>query len=1060
MKPIRIVMSAFGSYAGKETVSFETVQHGIFLITGDTGAGKTTIFDAVTFALYGESSGAKREASMMRSHLASVDCETYVELEFEERGERYRIYRKPSYYRPGKKRGKDGTYGRVFSGSKVSFFLPDGSEMPGKISDINRAIQELIGVDRNQFAQIAMIAQGEYLKLLHATSKERKEIFSRIFHTDIYWKIQQRLKEKDQKLYGELADSRKAEQREKERIICEKASEQSTRWEEICREGVSDPETVAGVLKEILSEIDSNRVKLEQREQKIHQKIIELEKQRAQIQRINGLLSQREAAEVAAQKLRDKQVFWQDQEERLTAGKRAQRVENGEKILLDKMEQLQQCRNQILQMESDLKVQRERERETEKCWRESEMVMRLEVPAWRETLLKLEENMSQYREVSVRKKELEKIRGEVEKVKETYHKQEEEGKRKKEQLERLREEEKELKDSSVELVKKQQEVQNQRQRLEKLAQIQAQYLEWADGKQKLTEYQKELVRKTAAVEQAWETYKDKNLRLIAAQAGILAEVLQEGQPCPVCGSLSHPKKAVMTEDTVTKQQVEEANSRFQREQQALQRTAAVCENLKGVCESRKKILQRDGAALLGNGFLPFLDRSEPDPLAAETIEKYLAKKKEQLRQAEQEQKTAEQKQVHFEKIRKRREDLEKNQEEHRISQESRYRLWKEHEAQLEGKRLALQDICAKLSFESEEAAKDQMQHLERKIRDTEERERTARQDYENAVRAEKQLLGSERALKLRKEELVKESAEKASVWKALLSEQGFYTETEYRRAAMGLIEIEELEHQTAEFRNQLMEAEIKERQLQEQTEGMDWQDEGSTLQILNELQAESLEVQKERTNVAAMYNQNLDAAGRLKKIYGERAELGRRYQVVNTLYRTANGKLSGTAGVDFQTYVQRQYFKRMIQAANRRLLRMTDQQFKLQCREMDELGKQGEVGLDLDVYSVVTDKVRDVKTLSGGESFLAALSMALGMADVIQKTAGRIHVDTLFIDEGFGSLDEISRGKAIQVLQDLAGENRLIGIISHVTELKEQMGRKLIVEKTEKGSRVHWELDE
>ena len=181
--------------------------------------------------------------------------------------------------------------------------------------------------------------------------------------------------------------------------------------------------------------------------------------------------------------------------------------------------------------------------------------------------------------------------------------------------------------------------------------------------------------------------------------------------------------------------------------------------------------------------------------------------------------------------------------------------------------------------------------------------------------------------------------------------------------------------------------------------------------------------------------------------------------MAETLARTANGNLRQQARLDLQTYVQRRYFKRIIGEANRRLVEMSGGRFLLQCRELDQLGRQQEAGLDLDVYDLVTDKVRDVKTLSGGESFLAALSMALGMADVIQQNAGRVRLDTMFIDEGFGSLDDEAREKAIRILQELAGETRLVGIISHVTEMKEQMDTKLVITKGEKGSHAAWVVE-
>ena len=182
--------------------------------------------------------------------------------------------------------------------------------------------------------------------------------------------------------------------------------------------------------------------------------------------------------------------------------------------------------------------------------------------------------------------------------------------------------------------------------------------------------------------------------------------------------------------------------------------------------------------------------------------------------------------------------------------------------------------------------------------------------------------------------------------------------------------------------------------------------------------------------------------------------LQKRYEMVSNLSRTANGNLSGSVKMDFETYVQRQYFKRIIHAANKRLIKMTNGEFILQCKDVKNLGNQGQAGLDLDIYHMLTDSVRDVKTLSGGESFMASLSMALGLADIIQNAAGGIKLETMFVDEGFGSLDDASREQAIKVLSELAGSDRLVGIISHVNELKEQIDMKLVVKRTEKGSTI------
>ena len=232
-------------------------------------------------------------------------------------------------------------------------------------------------------------------------------------------------------------------------------------------------------------------------------------------------------------------------------------------------------------------------------------------------------------------------------------------------------------------------------------------------------------------------------------------------------------------------------------------------------------------------------------------------------------------------------------------------------------------------------------------------------------------------------------------------------------------------------------------------------------QIAREIKEASGELEEIRKEYMKLHNtneRNREIRDNLKRNFEKNSGLQKQYEIVGNLSKTANGNLSGSAKLDFETYIQRQYFRQIIRAANKRLVRMTSGEFILQCRDVEKLGSQGQAGLDLDVYHMATDTVRDVKTLSGGESFMAALSMALGLSDIVQNTAGAIHLDTMFIDEGFGSLDDVSRDQAIRVLNDLADKDRLIGIISHVNELKEQIDHKLVVKKNEKGSSVSWSL--
>ena len=293
-----------------------------------------------------------------------------------------------------------------------------------------------------------------------------------------------------------------------------------------------------------------------------------------------------------------------------------------------------------------------------------------------------------------------------------------------------------------------------------------------------------------------------------------------------------------------------------------------------------------------------------------------------------------------------------------------------------------------------------------------------------------------------------------------IRERGFEDEKAFQDAFLGEEEAEQIRNGQKGYRERLAKAQAVAEQLEKETEGLKEESEERISQEIADLQKEKEGWQKRHRDWLAVRTGNETAYRNLTVHLHEREKLDKEKQQISELYQTADGKVSGMARLDFQTYVQRQYFRQMIQAANRRLRRMTDGAFELQCRELEDLGKQGEVGLDLDVYSFVTDRVRDVKTLSGGESFMAALSMALGMADIIQSTAGSVKMDAMFIDEGFGSLDEESRVRAVQVLKELSGGKRLIGIISHVTELKEEMGHKLVVKKENGGSQVHWEIED
>ena len=253
MRPIKLTMSAFGSYSGMETIDFTKIQGGLFLVTGDTGAGKTTIFDAVTYALYDRTSGGRRDGNMMRSQYADDEAETFVEYTFAYRDGQYTIRRNPEYMRAGKRKNADGKIRLVKETSKVSLIMPDGKEFQGKKREVDQKIEQIIGLDAGQFTQIAMIAQGDFLRLLHAESKERKKIFSKIFQTQIYRDVQEQLKEQGKALYIQLKENEADIRREMERVDADGSKVQKV-WEDLISQEMPSAEAVTETLGRILKE--------------------------------------------------------------------------------------------------------------------------------------------------------------------------------------------------------------------------------------------------------------------------------------------------------------------------------------------------------------------------------------------------------------------------------------------------------------------------------------------------------------------------------------------------------------------------------------------------------------------------------------------------------------------------------------------------------------------------------------------------------------------------------------------------------------------------------------
>ena len=940
MRPVRLTMSAFGSYAGVETIDFEKVNNGIFLITGDTGAGKTTIFDAITYALFDQTSGGHREGEMMRSQYADGSTPTYVEFVFSYRGNTYGIRRNPNYKRISKRRNKEGELTLTNEAAAVELTMPDGQVFPGKIREINEKIVEIIGVDVGQFTQISMIAQGEFMKLLHASSKERKEIFEKVFDTRIYRTIQMKLREQGKEVSDKLTDNRRLWEHETVNVVCPLDSPILEAWEECKEKQETGSEQILKVLEQILEEMSGQEAKLSKQAQEVQKAYTENSLKRKQAQEINS---------------------------------RFEQLAREEEKIVQQKQFIEQNKEKIQELEELIKVQQQKYNK-----RMPELID--QIAAWKALVpkyLHLKEKQEELLRITKNQKTAEQNLADMEQ-KLIQKKQElQENEELLQELEQEPETIPKLQQQEKELEEKQRRLLEMEKRAECIQQLETE----CDKRQ-------EQVKQFLAVYEAKSRdYEEKNRIFIEEQVGIIAESLQDGEPCPVCGSIEHPKKARLSAGAVTQQEVEVAKKQREEADKSLNQKREEYQQIKEQFEKEKSLLSQDASRLFG------------EEVSKEQISRQRIQCKSDYEKVKNRRTESEEKQKKYEAQKEKKEQLLAQQEtltqQKETVTEQCYRIRAEQEAASQ----TCKDIANELPYETEQELKINLQRAEQEREQIEQQKVQQEKGLQELQQNQAQQQGTLDTLQEHFLQLQEELAEKEKVDTSILEEEA------------------------------------------------------------SNLEAKQKKLEQEKMRLAGNKSRNQQAWKNLKELYQQRTTLEQQYITINTLDKTANGNLNQQARLDLQTYVQRRYFKSIVAEANRRLVKMSGSQFVLQCRDMENLGKRGEVGLDLDVYDLVTDKVRDVKTLSGGESFMAALSMALGMADIIQRMAGKVHLDTMFIDEGFGSLDEEARSKAIGILSELAGDSRLVGIISHVTELKEQIDRKLIVKKGEKGSHASWILE-
>lgn len=964
MRPLKLKLSAFGPYKGVTEIDMEKLgERGLYLITGDTGAGKTTIFDAITFALFGEASGENRTAGMLRSKYAEPETPTEVEMCFRYRGQDYTVKRNPEYERPAKRGG-----GTTIQKADAELWLPDGAVLT-KPREVDRKILEILGVNHHQFSQIAMIAQGDFLKLLLADTKERQEIFRKLFETEHYKALQMQILSDAKRLFVEKEDARKAIEHYVQSTTADPLSPLSVELEH-AHKGAMLTADVLTLLERIIADDEMRRGQLE----------TEINEASAALEKISGHLT----ALGAYQKL-------QSDLDRTKA-----QLEEAEPKL------------DVLQKRYEAEQAREPERK--------ELERRITV---------LTEMLPQYAELSTllqaqtaREKALDKLISEQAKrtAKQTKGQQ---------QLEAAKRELQTLGSVEAELATKQAAQEANARKQSELRSLQANYEALRRKHRALKTAQEALKTAMTRFEEADASYKERNRAFLCEQAGILARDLKSGDTCPVCGHVITEEShlATLSETAPTEADVQKAQQLSEQLHRAMDEKSRTANGLKGDYEASAQHVLQQCAMLLGD-----VKMQTPDaPEAAATCEGTTETK---------------------------HEDAVRRPSEHSDAQAPTGTVVVTAAVLNEGYQ-RVQAACA-----DTQTAAGTLEAAVQELTLRSKRKTGLEQQIPEAERKLEALSGEIRQAEAKQIEL--QTAQKAT-HDEIEKQQAklpFPTEREARAEISRLDGLRTQADATLAQAEQALRAEEKTlaelrgslQQLSEQVkmaEGAQY-DAGTERAEQTRLSGLRQQRRAEADGVIARIETNKAQLTRIKEGAAELSEKERHYAWMSELSNTANGTVAGSEKMTLETYIQTTYFDRILRRANTRLMIMSDAQYELVRRKSaDNIKSQS--GLELDVLDHYNGTLRSVKTLSGGESFKASLSLALGLSDEISSSVGGIRLDTMFVDEGFGSLDEDSLHAAIQALAELTEGHRLVGIISHVGELKQQIDKQLVVTKDRAG---------
>jgi len=1021
VKPLKLTMTAFGPYKNKEVIDFsELKENNLFAISGNTGAGKTTIFDGICFALYGSASGSDRDDNrMLRSDFADDDTHTSVELEFTLHGKSYRILRQLGHVKQGNK---------TKTGEKYEFFEIRGDrEIPCVdrqiVSEIDKKVEEMIGLTQDQFKQIVMLPQGEFRKLLTSKTENKEAILRRLFKTENYKQLNELLKQRRDKAQKEFDQKDQEVKLYIERIPKALPLREDSELSNILEAEHHNPQQVVSALEE---------------ERKFYDKQVEADQQKYN-----------KAYEEHSKK---STVFHQAK----ILNDRFRELEQKESQLKEKMEQIPQYKKKEEQLEqaeraASLEVYDKQAEEWRKEEKNITAALDAAAAAEKTAKIQLEKAQQNYQKEEKRQKERQEVSRELDRLND-YLPSVKEIESKKRQLtdqkKQVKETHSKLENIKADLQQKQKAAEDQNKKIQKadrkvgdLPDKQMQLNRMRDRVKLLQDFLKlqqnsvvlkqTLNENKTAFQEIKEIYEKKENEWMANQASILASHLHDGEACPVCGSRDHPHKAIHHEEGITKEALDKLKKQYDEKNTVYQRAQVRLENNSNDLIEKEEELKTNNISTqdVKVQYDQLVQEGKRLSKEVETLEKLreeLKQQKDLYEKASQEIKVLE----------KKKENLESDYQQQNTAYETQKAVYGER----------LRTIPEQLR---------DLTMLEKQIIETNNKKAILEKAWEEAQHAfqrEKENYTKEVSnVENKQHQLTEAKGKRANAdlkFKEACTKKGFVSEEEYRNAKMNEEERKKWKDEINQFNQQLSTLQQQAEELKQALKDKQrvdltiLQEELDELKQRYELELQKLNLSKERLNSTIELRANILEANE------EAMELERKLASVTDLYDVMRGQ--NNQKISFERYLQIEYLEQIIEAANGRLIRLSNGQFRLERSDRQEShGRQS--GLGLDIYDSYTGQTRDVKTLSGGEKFNASLSLALGMSDVIQSFQGNISIETMFIDEGFGSLDEESLTKAIDTLIDLQQSGRMIGVISHVQELKNMLPARLEVVKQKEG---------